>query len=116
MTAYELVHWEKPISDLRAWDRSPEVQKEYAVPSESDPEKAYIVTEIDALKVPFKESDVVEDSETYYICSCKHFKFRKWPDDEPDGELHVPTCKHILNVSKEQRAKSDESQRELINE
>jgi hypothetical protein len=113
MTAYELVHWEKPISDLRAWDRSPEVQKEYAVPSESDSETAYIVAEIEALQVPFEDSDVIADNRSYWLCSCAHFKYRIWPDDEPDGKLRVGSCKHVVNVSKEERAKNDENQKEI---
>lgn len=109
MNAYKLVHWEQPISDLRAWDRKPEVKKEYAAISESDDETAYIVTELTALRVPFEDADVVADEMTMFVCSCPHYKFRLWPDEEPE-RLNVGSCKHVRDVSKVQRAENDDQQ------
>jgi len=108
----KLISWERPVSDLRAWDRSPEVVKEYVGLSESEPDTAYLIKKVNALNVPFDESDVVADNRTLYTCSCPDFKYRKWPEDEPDSLDMVGTCKHGRQF-KSEKAKNDNQQEEL---
>jgi len=108
----KLISWERPVSDLRAWDRSPEVKSEYVGLSESDEDKAYLIKKLNALNVPFEQADVVADQKTLYVCSCEDFKFRKWPDEEPESLDMVGSCKHTRRF-KTEKAKADEAQSEL---
>lgn len=109
MKAYNLVDWGTSLTHLRAWDRNPDVEKRYVVPSESG-DKAYLVREVTALKFEKEVADAVVDETKYYLCSCPHFKYRKFPEEEPEGPLRIPSCKHVRSISKVAKAENDENQ------
>ena len=110
--ARELDRWPVPMHDLERWDRQPEIEAEYVVESDSDPDTAYHVQRINALSVPFDEADVVADQVDIWTCSCPDFVHRRWPDEEPESLGSLSKCKHC-DAFKSGRAADDESQTAL---
>lgn len=111
--ARNLERWDGPIDALETWDRTPDIEAEYAVASESNDEKAYLVRRIDALDTAFEDADVTADSRDVWICSCGQFQYRCWPDEPPQSLDAIPDCKHCRAVSREVRARADDSQQTL---
>ena len=118
MTDYELVTDDSPLESLEDTDRKPEIIDHKAVVSESNQQKAYHLRQVKVLEFPIERADVAVDRTEIWLCSCGDFVYRKWPfnDLRPDRKLskQVDSCKHIRQTVREEKAKVDDSQIELV--
>jgi hypothetical protein len=82
------------------------------VESDSDPEKSYLVAEVETFDKPqdHPRLDYVADKLTLRVCSC--WSWRNKSADLTDGEnpSECGTCKHLKQWKREERAEADEKQ------
>jgi len=89
----------------------------HTVHSESD-DRAYLVAKIETLALPnhHPELDLVANQIELPVCSCDDWRYNQSVDISESG-VHPPacgTCKHIRSAYKEERAKADNQQVELV--
>jgi len=91
-----------------------ELQEVHTVPSESEKGKAHLVVKVETTELPtdHQEADVVADAMDLWACDC--WSYRTSTNDVAEGEYPPEgSCKHVLQVSREERAKNDEQQETL---
>ena len=112
--SYELNQWTKPLEDLEAHNRNPEILEEHAVPSGSRPDMAHVVRKVSVLTKPFEQADSAVDCTTLWVCTCEDTQYNRWPSDGtlPPLESYVG-CKHCREF-KAEKAIEDENQSELF--
>jgi hypothetical protein len=81
------------------------------------PEKensGHIVQKIQTTKVPFEQSDIIEDRIFIYTCTCGAYRYH---DGVPDLDEHSLTewspCKHVERIDPTLKAKQDDDQETL---
>jgi len=85
------------------------------VGSDSDPEKEYLVCKVGTHKYPkdHPELDLVAHDVAIPVCTCW-----AWRNESADLEEEQPTecggCKHTISVYREEKAKADDNQVQLL--
>lgn len=92
------------------------INEAHCVPSNSR-DMSHLVVNITTYDKPRDRYDAVEDviESGLWICSCEDFTYNKAADVSENMVQPSDSgrCKHILSVSKVERAKDDDSQMEL---
>jgi len=92
-----------------------ELQEVHTVPSESTDDAGHVVVRITTYARPkgHPDLDLVADEIDLEICDC--WSYRQNSNDVAESDVQPGgDCKHTRDVFREQRAKEDESQTELI--
>lgn len=93
------------------------VEAHSAVSMKKDPRKedtGHIVLKIQTLEKPLGQADAVADQTTEWVCDCKDYKFTRSVDLESRALAEWEPCKHIKEVSKSEKARTDERQNQLV--
>jgi len=103
------------VAQLDSLGHRPEYVDHRIAPS-SDGDKAYLVSRVRCLDVPFSDDvDVADAQVTLIICGCDDWNYRRAAGLE-NGDTkpsEVTTCKHGLSEYKHLKAKSDNQQETL---
>jgi hypothetical protein len=93
-----------------------EVTEAHAVTSESR-DKTHMVANVTTYDLPkdHPELDLVGDELSLWVCSCEDFQYNQSADvwESMVSPSQCGPCKHILEVSKVEKAKNDEQQETL---
>jgi hypothetical protein len=82
------------------------------VESDSDPDKSYLVAEIETFDKPqdHPRLDYVADKLTLRVCTCWAWRGKSANISDGENPSECGTCKHLKQWKREERAEADEKQ------